>query len=77
MATMRAEMRVGDMTFGELEAMVETIIVRKVPKRVFEFLAMNAGDEDEAILEWLDQNMWTPPADGKSSLDYLREDRDN
>lgn len=62
---------ISNMTQDDLENLIESIIEKRlaqkkrIPKRPL-----------TEVLDSLDRHIWTPPADGKTSLDYLREDRD-
>jgi hypothetical protein len=77
--------RVADLTLEQLEAMIETIVVRKIGEvrkvgEVSHIRRIPGYQPDsrsyEEILASIDRNMWTPPPGAKSSLELLREDRD-
>jgi len=69
------------MTLDELKKLVE----EKVDERLTQLLGsfeIPEDDADEANLTWdeirtsIDRHRWTPPLGAKSSLEFLREDRD-
>lgn len=65
-------MQIKDMTVEDLQAMIDQTVERKL-QELF-------GEPDtrtlEEVFESIDRNMWSPPPGGKSSLEYLREDRE-
>jgi hypothetical protein len=76
---------IGAMTRQELEALIDVLIDRRLKMLFGDFeIAENAlfGDEDEDRRTWdevrqdIERDRWTPPADAKSALELLREDRD-
>lgn len=62
---------ISDMTHEDLENLIESII----EKRLFQKTHTPKRPLTE-VLDSLERHIWTPPADGKTSLEYLREDRD-
>jgi hypothetical protein len=60
---------ISNMTHEDLENLIESIIEKR--------LSQNTPKRPLAeVLDSLDRHIWTPPANGKTSLEYLREDRD-
>jgi hypothetical protein len=65
---------IGEMTLQELEALIERVVEDKLRLR-----PMYKQTSEKPIAELLDEiwnNRWTPPPGAKSSLEFLREDRD-
>ncbi len=67
--------RVGNMTLGELTRIVERIIEARLVEDEGDVPEVN-NEQLERIFDSIDQNMWTPPPGAKSTLELLREDRD-
>lgn len=65
-------MQIKDMTVEDLQAMIDQTVERKL-QELF-------GEPDtrtlEEVFESIERNRWSPPPGGKSSLEYLREDRE-
>jgi hypothetical protein len=64
--------RIADMTLEELNTLIEKVVIQhlsQAPK------SRDTRGVDE-ILESIDSHFWIPPAGAKSSLELLREDRD-
>ncbi len=67
-----ASERVGDMTLDELKAMIESTVDQRLRK----FRTLGGKRSVREVLDDIDKHRWTPPPGSKSSLEYLREDRD-
>ena len=67
---------VSDMSIGDLRAFVESIIEEHMgPSHALSY--RQQGDRPvEEVLQSMRANLWTPPPGSKSSLEMLREDRD-
>ncbi len=77
---------IANMTVEELKQMIDESVNRRLKELLGEFEIDDEtffGDEApdtrnlEEIFESIDQNMWTPPAGAKTSLELLREDRES
>ena len=68
--------RVGDMSRQELTRVVEAIIEQKITSHEPRPYQQSGSRPMKAVIESMRQNLWTPPAGAKSSLEFLREDRD-
>jgi len=70
-----------NMTFEDLKKLIEEMIDERLTQRLGAF-EMNDAQESDDVLTWDDirasaeQHRWTPPTDAKSSLAFLREDRE-
>lgn len=75
---------IANMTLEDLKRLIDEVVERRLKELLGEFEI----DEDtfidepedsrslQEIFQSIDQNMWTPPTDAKSSLELLREDRE-
>jgi len=68
--------RVGNMSRQELTQLVEAIVERKVTSSQPRPYRQGGSRSMKDIVESMRQNLWTPPPGAKSSLEFLREDRD-
>ena len=68
--------RVGDMSMQELRKFVEAIVEEKNQQKVRISTRPESKRSVKEILDSIDQHRWTPPPGSKSSLEFLREDRD-
>ncbi len=64
--------RVADMTLDDLKEFVVTTVDR----RIQETIRPKDKRSVEEILASIDRHMWTPPPGTPSTLEMLREDRD-
>lgn len=64
--------RIANMTLDELKA----LIASEVDRQIQEILKPTDGRSVEEILDSIDRNRWTPPPGTPSTLELLREDRD-
>jgi hypothetical protein len=72
---------IGDMTLEELKKVIEEAIDERLTQMfgVFEV----EDDDDVEEMTWdeiraeVEKHRWTPPPGAKSSLEFLREDRDS
>lgn len=62
------------MTQSELEALIDERIQQALAKQST-VQTVTAHDWDD-VRQMIESNRWTPPADAKSPLEMLREDRD-
>lgn len=73
---------VADMTLEQLKQLINDELDQRLT-RVLGNLDAEDGDEAEAGLSWeeirrrVEQHRWTPPTGAKSSIDFLREDRES
>ena len=69
---------IAKMTRDELVELIERMVWDKFGDNAFELDLQPQLDErdTEEVLASIDRNMWTPPQGGKTSLEFLREDRD-
>ncbi|MDX2139323.1 MAG: hypothetical protein SF123_14655 [Chloroflexota bacterium] len=78
---------VAELTMEELEHIIDERLERRQWLRLqvdnFDIKAEDLVSEDERdtrtlveVFESIDRNMWTPPPGAKSSLELLREDRE-
>lgn len=73
--------KIGDMTLEELKKVIEEAIDERLTQMfgVFEV----EDDDDVEEMTWdeiraeVEKHRWTPPPGAKSSLEFLREDRDS
>lgn len=73
---------IANMTSDELKKFVEDIIDERLTRLLgtFEITDNPDGDDDltwDEIRNSVDRHRWTPPSGAKSSLEFLREDRDS
>jgi hypothetical protein len=64
--------KLADLTLDEFNKLVEQIVDRRLQN----YFKPHDERTVSEVLADIDRNMWTPPADAKSSLELLREDRD-
>ncbi len=64
--------RVSEMTIGDLQAMIDQAIDRRLQEILKPVDARSAREINESIRH----NRWTPPLGTPSTLELLREDRD-
>lgn len=62
---------ISNMTHEDLENLIESIIEKRLSQKIHTPKRPLAE-----VLDSLDRHIWTPPTNGKTSLEYLREDRD-
>ena len=73
---------IADMTMDELKKLVEETVDQRLTQLLGVFEIPDEPDDDES-LTWaeirasVDRHRWTPPPGAKSSLEFLREDRDS
>jgi ParB-like chromosome segregation protein Spo0J len=63
---------VKDMTFEQLQALIDERVERKLQER----LGRKDTRSVEEIMASIKRNRWTPPPGAPSNLELLREDRD-
>lgn len=77
---------IANMTLEELKQMIDETVERRLKQLVGEFEIDEEElfpDEEidtrtlEEVYDSIDRNMWTPPPGAKTSLELLREDREN
>jgi hypothetical protein len=66
--------QVSDMNMDDLRAFVEAIVEQHLSK--IESFRQEGSRPVTEILASMKANLWTPPANGQSALQMLREDRD-
>lgn len=84
-----ANTTIGKMTIEELRKLIADVVEETLDRQLTRTLGVfeiqeEAVPSDEApetrsveeILDSIDRNRWTPPPGAKSSLEFLREDRD-
>ena len=64
--------RVGDMTLEELKALIETTVDQRIGK----VRKLGGKRSVQEVLDSIDEHLWTPPPGTPSTLELLREDRD-
>ncbi len=73
---------IAQMTFDELKKFVEDTIDERLTRLLGAFEIPDEPDESDS-LSWdevraaVERHRWTPPSGAKSSLEFLREDRDS
>ncbi len=67
-----ASQRLSDMTLEELQAFINTAVDR----RLQELLRPASARTPQEVRESVRRNRWTPPSGTPSTLQLLREDRD-
>jgi hypothetical protein len=71
---------IANMTLEELKQFVEETIDERLTRLLGTFEIEDETDEEKTwdeIRASVEHHRWTPPSGAKSSLDMLREDRDN
>jgi polyhydroxyalkanoate synthesis regulator phasin len=71
---MVANQKVGDMTLDELKDVIREVVQEDKP--IKPWYIQKPDRPIEELLDEIFANIWTPPPGSKSSLEYLREDRD-
>ena len=73
---------IANMTLEDLKKFVEETIDERLTRLLGTFEIPDEPDEDDG-LTWdeirasVERNRWTPPPGAKSSLEFLREDRES
>jgi hypothetical protein len=74
--------KIGDMTLEELKKVIDEAIDERLTQMLGSF-EIEEDDDEEEEMTWdeiraeVEKHRWTPPAGAKSSLEFLREDRDS
>lgn len=73
---------IGNMTIEDLKRFVEETVDARLTRLLGDFeITDEIPDDDDkpwdTIRASVERQRWTPPANAKSSLEFLREDREN